>query len=174
MKVLKRSIAFAVPDHLELRKDSVVHADGQQREYLYAHKANAVLVIPLYAGKIGLLSIERYLLKGISLELPGGRVEANESTLDAAIREVSEECGLRVDQMDWICRVFPLPSLTDERVDIFLGRVVNPEESRLQVSEQISSIHFYTADEARELILKNRIQSCVDAYAITRFLMEER
>lgn len=173
MRILKRTIVNKTRQFV-LRQDTIRERDGSEKEYFYIDKPNAVLVIPILDDKIGLLRIERHLMDDLSLELPGGRVEKAEDAELAALRELREECGLLLDDIKHVCYVYPLPSITNERVDIFVGKVTGGQNIKLQANERISAMDFYTLNQTRQLIIKNRIKSCVDAYAITRYLLDHQ
>lgn len=60
-------------------------------------EAKHVLILPFYRGK---LVFARHRNRGI--ELPGGKVEAGETTLAAAVREVYEEIGAALQEIKLI------------------------------------------------------------------------
>lgn len=62
----------------------------------FSLKSRHVLVICRYQGK---WVLTRHNERG--LEFPGGKVEAGESIQEAAIREVYEETGARVKEVEW-------------------------------------------------------------------------
>lgn len=53
------------------------------------------------------------------LEVVAGIVEQNESLEDVAIREISEETGLKVTGIDSICQYLVSPGGTDEKLHLF-------------------------------------------------------
>lgn len=62
----------------------------------FSLKSRHVLVICRYQGE---WVLTRHNERG--LEFPGGKVETGESLQEAAMREVYEETGARVKQLDW-------------------------------------------------------------------------
>ena len=62
----------------------------------FAIKSRHILVISQYKGK---WILTRHSKRG--LEFPGGKVEAGESLEDAARREVYEETGAHVRELEW-------------------------------------------------------------------------
>lgn len=80
--------------------------DKDQREVQLTYKANTdnptgnhVLAIPVYQGK---LLFTRHKNRGI--EFPGGKREHGESSIDAIQRELYEETGAYVEEMQYIAQ----------------------------------------------------------------------
>lgn len=63
------------------------------------------------AGEIVLVSQYRYGIEELSLELPGGVIEAGEDPLEAGLRELQEESGYGGGQARLIGRVHPNPAI---------------------------------------------------------------
>lgn len=88
---------------------------------LRAH--NWVNVIPITAdGQVVLIEQYRHGVDAVTLEIPGGMVEHDESSLSAAIRELSEETGYAAEEMIFIGRTHPNPALQDNYCDTYLAK----------------------------------------------------
>jgi ADP-ribose pyrophosphatase len=57
------------------------------------------------------------------LELVAGIVDSDESTAAMAVREVQEETGLKVDNLQFICEYFNSPGGSTECISLFYGTV---------------------------------------------------
>lgn len=57
------------------------------------------------------------------LENPAGYVESGESAAQVAFREVREETGCEILQLRSICEFLVSPGISNERVELFCGRV---------------------------------------------------
>ncbi len=64
--------------------------------------------------------------QAVTLEIPGGIVDPNESRARAAERELLEETGYRAASLEHIGTVNPNPALFGNRVDTFLARDARP------------------------------------------------
>lgn len=81
------------------------------------HEARHVLIFAFWNGK---LLFTRHRTRGI--ELPGGKVEPDESSLAAAVRETSEETGAILEGIE---RIGQYTINKEMRKDIYVGRVLH-------------------------------------------------
>lgn len=105
-------------------------------------------------------------------EIPGGCVEADESPLDAVVRELREELGLdlqpgRLLVTDWVP---PAPGRTEGLMLLFDGGVLTAEQSAVirLPADELRSWAWCTADEAQQRLpplLARRILAAIDARA---------
>jgi 8-oxo-dGTP pyrophosphatase MutT (NUDIX family) len=140
--------------------------------HYYVEKPDAVLVIPHTDHEVALLSVMRPLV-GRSIELPGGRIEAGERPLQAARRELTEECSLKSANWRRITTSFPLPSVATEKVYVYAARVQLVKSWRLRVKfpgEGIEQIIICTFPMARRYALNGSMRCAVDAYSLLVFL----
>jgi 8-oxo-dGTP pyrophosphatase MutT (NUDIX family) len=144
----------------------------QTRTFYYIEKPNAVLVVPHTSSRIVLLRAVRPLLTGPSIEVPGGRIEAGESPLHAAKRELAEECALNSTRWLHLLTSFPLPSVTTEKVHVYSAQVHIPHKwhPRPCPAEGITHITVCSFAEARRYALGGKMKCSLDAYAVLAFL----
>jgi ADP-ribose pyrophosphatase len=107
-------------------------ADGapvtQERDILIAGKVVAVLPVDLARDEIVLIRqfrLPAHLANGRGdlLEVVAGRVEPNETLLEAARRECGEEIGVTPGKLIEMCNYLTTPGVTDEEVTIYLAAV---------------------------------------------------
>jgi ADP-ribose diphosphatase len=101
---------------------------GQERDVLIAGKV--VVVLPIDIKRDEIVLIRQFRLsahlgngRGDLVEFVAGRVEADESPLDAARRECDEEIGVAPEKLIELMTYFTTPGLTDEEVTIFIAAV---------------------------------------------------
>jgi 8-oxo-dGTP pyrophosphatase MutT (NUDIX family) len=117
-----------------------------------------VNVIPLTeAGEVILIRQFRFGTEEVTLEIPGGIVEAGHTPLQAARNELLEETGFQAEQWDYLGFVHPNPAFLNNRCHSFLARGVRKvAETRLEESEEIEVIKI-PYEEIKNLIDKGTI-----------------
>jgi 8-oxo-dGTP pyrophosphatase MutT (NUDIX family) len=111
------------------RKDDFEREPGKPGQYYYASTYGSAMVIPITAqGELVLVEQYRYLLDRTSLEFPCGGLEQDEPPLQAAARELAEECGL-AGQLEALGHFDPWNGVTDEICHVYVVDPVSPDES---------------------------------------------
>jgi ADP-ribose pyrophosphatase len=90
------------------------------------------------------------------IELPAGRVDANEATLAAAKREMIEETGYRAKRWTLLTRYFASPGFLGEWMQIYLARDLREGVSAPEPDENIEVFRL-TLSEALALVAANKI-----------------
>ena len=100
--------------------------------------------------------------------VPGGVVDENESPRQACIREVKEELGLEIDNVEFLCvdYVSVIPEKSENLQFIFFGGKLTPERiNSIKLSpDEIAEYKFTSVDEALPLLsekLSKRISLCL-------------
>lgn len=82
-----------------------------------------VNIIPLTPeGEVVMVKQYRHGSRDVTLEIPGGMVDAGETPQAAAVRELREETGYTVDGAQLIGAVNPNPALFDNHLHTFLAK----------------------------------------------------
>jgi ADP-ribose pyrophosphatase len=90
------------------------------------------------------------------IELPAGRVDANEATLAAAKREMIEETGYRAKRWTLLTKYFASPGFLGEWMQIYLARDLRKGAATPEPDENIE-IFRLPLSEALALIAANKI-----------------
>ncbi len=100
---------------LELRSVHFRHpVRGTEHDYVVAHTPDWVNVVALVPGdRLVLVRQFRFGSNELSLEIPGGVIEAGESPLAAGMRELSEETGYGGGAARLLGSVHPNPAIMD-------------------------------------------------------------
>lgn len=117
----------------------------------------AVAVIINSDEKILIAKRHEHLHQGGKWEFPGGKIEENESTKDALIREIKEEVGLEVKQASPLIILDydygdKLVSLDIWIVTDFTGNATGVEEQEIRW-ENVSKLVNYTFPDANQPII---------------------
>lgn len=140
---------------------------AQTRDVLLGGKVVAVLPVDIIRDEIVLIRQFRLPAqlangRGDLIEIVAGRVEADETLIDAARRECTEEIGVTPSALVELFSYLTTPGVTDEEVTIFLAAVDAsrvPEISGAAAEgEQIVTIRV-SIDEAIAALNQNRMRN---------------
>lgn len=155
----------------------VVQRKKNEAEFFYIKKPNSALAIVRSKDeKVFLLRTDRVNVSGDCWELPGGRIEANETPDQAIIREVREELSLDIQDVhvSLIGKTMPLPSVTTEIAYIFEVLIGETSSSivgsRDGMHEGITEVCAFSPSEVCQMLLNGNISCSVDGFALFLFL----
>jgi ADP-ribose pyrophosphatase len=157
----------------DIRVNAYQQADGKIIEpfYVYGFPDYATAVAITQEGKVVVERMYRAGLDVMTLELPGGCVDATDSSLEAAMaRELYEETGYRFDQITYLGFTSPNPTTNTNVMRMFLatGGVKDPS-AQLDPHEDISVElmawnDFVQAFEQNQFV--QSMQTCTILYAL--------
>ncbi|MBU6492563.1 MAG: NUDIX hydrolase [Burkholderiales bacterium] len=121
---------------LTLKRDRVRLPDGKEATREFLEHPGAVMVIPLFDdGQVLMERQFRYPLRQVMCEFPAGKLDADESPLFCAQRELLEETGYSAGRWQRITRIHPVISYSTEFIDIFLARDLSAGQRQLDDGE---------------------------------------
>jgi ADP-ribose pyrophosphatase len=125
---------------LKLRVDRVRLANGRVSELEVVRHPGAVAVVAVDAsGDVLLVRQFRYAIGEWLLEVPAGKLDRpGEDPAVAAARELEEETGYRAARIESLGRVWTTPGFTNESIDLFLARDLEPTQQALQDDEVLT------------------------------------
>jgi len=132
-----------------LRRDEMESPRTGRRHDFYVLEAGPwVNVVPITGdGEIVLIEQYRHGIEAVTLEIPGGMVDATESPLEAAERELLEETGYRAEVLSPLGVSHPNPAILNNSLHTYLAvgarRVAEP---RPEAGEDISVVTVPVAD----------------------------
>jgi ADP-ribose pyrophosphatase len=160
----------------DLRMDrSVSPRTGAAHDFIVLESAPWVNVIALTEREeVVLIRQYRHGTREVTLEIPGGLVDAGEEPMAAAKRELLEETGYRGEEWIDLGYVHPNPAIQNNRCHTFLALGAKPAvEQSLDDKEDIAVLLNPLADIPR-LIRRGEIIHSLVICAFWRFFMEYR
>lgn len=155
-KQIKRETVFN-GKIINVYKDTVELPDGNlaTREVVEHH--GGVCVAPLTdCNELIFVRQFRYPYNRVLLELPAGKLEKNEDSLSAGIRELEEECGVVAKKIIPMGEVYPTVAYCDEIIHLYLATGLSETKQHLDVDEFLT-IEKIPLEKAVELVMSNEI-----------------
>ncbi|HET6252470.1 MAG TPA: NUDIX hydrolase [Puia sp.] len=147
-------------DWLTLRADTCETPQGKivSPYYVYEFPDWVMAVALTTDGRFILERQYRHALGVVSIELPGGCVDAGDVSLEAALRrELMEETGYGFGSVEFLGKVCANPSTNSNWAHLYLatgGRL--EQEQRLDPNEEIE-VCLYTFGELKQLLRENGV-----------------
>ena len=143
---LQRSETLHCGSFLELRRDHVQLPNGATatREYV-VHPGAVAVVALLDDGRVVLERQFRYPLGRVMLEIPAGKIDAGEQTLQCAMRELLEETGYTAREWAFAGAIHNAAAYSTEVIEIWFTRGLSAGPQQLDVGE---FIELFLLDEA--------------------------
>lgn len=121
---------------LQAFRDTVSLPDGKHTTREYVIHPGAVMIVALLDdGKVVLERQYRYPLRTVMIEFPAGKLDAGESSLACAQRELQEETGYTAREWARAGVLHPVISYSTEFIDIWFARGLSLGERKLDAGE---------------------------------------
>jgi 8-oxo-dGTP pyrophosphatase MutT (NUDIX family) len=131
---------------------------GEEHDFFCIESAEWVNVVPITAdAQVVMVRQFRHGSQTLTLEIPGGMIDAGEAPAEAALRELLEETGYRAERAIPVGAVNPNPALFGNRVHTFVApRAQKVAEIRNEGAEE-TSVELVPVSEIPRLVRAGEI-----------------
>jgi ADP-ribose pyrophosphatase len=142
-------------------------------DFYILESADWVNVIPITTqDEIILIRQYRHGTRDVTLEIPGGIVEPEDTPKDAARRELLEETGFKEEEMVLLGSVNPNPAFLTNRCYTYVARNVARMKMQEQDEKEDIEVEVRPLEEVPRLIREAEITHALVLAAFYRFYME--
>lgn len=127
-------------------------------------------VTPL--GEVVLIRQYRHGTKELTLEIPGGIVEAGDTPERAAQRELLEETGFKEGEMVFLGAVHPNPAFLTNRCFFYLAKDVSRVRAQEQDDKEDIEVEVRPLEDVPQLIRNGEITHALVLAAFYRYYLE--
>ncbi len=157
-----------------LRTDHAVSPrTGQEHDFFILECPPWVNVIPITTqNEVVMVRQYRHGTRSVTLEIPGGLVENNDTPEEAAVKELREETGYQTSEMIPLGSVHPNPAIQDNQCYTFLAKDVFLAGEQQQDEKEDIEVLIRPISEIPRLIREGEITHSLVLAAFYRFYME--
>jgi len=124
-----------------------------------------------------MVRVRRPVIADNTLELPAGGVQKNETLIEAACRELAEETGIKINDLNRYNAQAPMVLTTRSPVlsHIYQVKITQKEfDERTNHDDEVVSVERFSFNEALEKIEKNEIYVGLHIAILTRYLLQNQ
>lgn len=166
---------LAQGDFLCVKRDQVRLPNGNVSQREYVTHPGAVVIVPILAnGNIVFERQFRYPLHQVFIELPAGKIDANETTLQTGQRELMEETGYVAQEWVKLGEQHPCIGYSNEVIHTYLAQGLVPGASQRDEDEALEVFELSLAD-AIQFVQQGKItdsKTIVALFQIEKYLQQ--
>ncbi len=146
----------------------------KEHDFYVIETKDWVNVIPITEDhRVVMVRQYRHGSRGVTLEIPGGLLDDDDTPKKAAAREMLEETGYQAEEMVEIGNINPNPAIFGNRVYTYVAR--NPRKMRDPFPDQTEDIEVVLVPfaEIKQLIVTGEIDHAIVIAAFSLFFLKQ-
>ena len=152
---------------------------GHNDYHFIQYHSRQVIVLPVVEeNSIVLPRVRRKILEHAVWELPAGGALPNESSQEAALRELTEETGIDIQETKRLKAEHSLvvsPNRLPMFPHIFSVQITEQQyEDRLPHDDEVESLGRFSVNELKTMIINGEIITSITISILSRFLLSQR
>ena len=125
-----------------VERDRLREENGSEIVREVVRHAGGAGCLPLFDdGRVALVKQYRHPARRELLEIPAGRIEAGETPVECAAREVEQEIGFRVGRIEPLAEFYSTPGFCEERLYVYLATELEQAEQNLDHDEFVEIVY---------------------------------
>lgn len=155
---------------LDYYQDTIQVPNGNVVKWDFIKHQGAAAVVPVDdKGRLIMVRQYRNALDRYTLEIPAGGLNgADEPTMNAAARELTEETGYTAEHIELLLTIRTTVAFCNEKIDIYLATGLKPGSQHLDEDEYVQ-VGAYTVEELTEKIYAGEIEDSKTVAAILAY-----
>lgn len=157
---------------LTVRCDDALRPDGKPCKREIVEHPGGTSVLYVEDGKVLLVKQYRYAFGEAIYEIPAGKLEPGEDPAAAAKRELSEEAGIRADELKHLCTYYPTCGYSSEKIYVYQAvkaghGTAHPDEG------EFLNVEYLPLEKVWEMIESGEIKDSKTIVAVQRYLLDK-
>lgn len=155
-------------------RDRMLLPNGKETDWDFiGHHGAAAFVAETEDGKIVMVRQYRNALERYTLEIPAGGMNKQEDYRAAAVRELQEETGYQVEQVEKLIDIYTTVAFCNERIGIYCGKVTKKGKQHLDEDEFVE-IAEYPLDDLIAMIYRGEIMDSKTVSALLAYKQKKQ
>lgn len=154
---------------IQVRHDVIKVPGKETHHWDVVLHPGGVAIVPIDAqNRVVLVEQWRHAIDRITLELPAGLIDPNESLESCAQRELQEEAGMKAGKLKYLGGYFSSPGVFTEYIHLFLATELTPHQLYADDTDGID-VRFIPLNDVLEMIADGTICDAKTALGILRY-----
>lgn len=128
-------------------------------------KEAVVVVIKNDGSEVCFIKSLRYSTHSIEWELPAGGIDEGENPCDAAQREVREETGYEIDNLELVQFYHPSNGMSNQVIHVVFADLQGESSSEFD-RDEVDSVHWIHVQDAYSMVQQGKIKDGLSLVAL--------